>query len=146
MDPLAAVAVAAALVAATTAVGLVQRAASGRVRRTVGAVVVADAAVPLAADLTLVQFSSAVCAPCRGTARVLGQLAAARDGLGHVEVDVAERPDLAREHGILQTPTTLVVDRDGRIRARIAGSMRRDLLVAEIDRVLAAAEPAAASR
>lgn len=101
---------------------------------------------PLAADLTLVQFSSAVCAPCRGTARVLGQLAAARDGLGHVEVDVAERPDLAREHGILQTPTTLVVDRDGRIRARIAGSMRRDLLVAEIDRVLAAAEPAAASR
>ncbi len=134
MHPLAALAVVAALVVATTAIGLVWRAGQGRIRRPA-----ADAArldgVDLAPGATLVQFSSAYCAPCRATARVLGELAAARQGVAHVELDVAERPELAARFRVLQTPTTLVLDPEGRIRARIAGAVRRLELAAELDRL-----------
>jgi thiol-disulfide isomerase/thioredoxin len=135
MHPLAALALVAALVAVATVIGVAWRAGQGRVRRTRP-----DAAgiegVELASQATLVQFSSEYCAPCRATARVLDELAGARPGIAHVELDVAERPELAARFGILQTPTTLVVDGEGRVRARIGGSVRRDILVAELDRLL----------
>jgi hypothetical protein len=37
---------------------------------------------------------------------------------------------------VLQTPTTLILDSDGAVRARIGGAVRRDLVIAELDRVL----------
>jgi thiol-disulfide isomerase/thioredoxin len=143
MHPLAALALVVGLVAVSTLLGTVWRARQGRIRRTVTQ---PDAAllsgVDLAAGATLVQFSSEYCAPCRSTARVLHELADARPELAHVELDVAVRPELAARFGILQTPTTLVLDREGRVRARIGGAVRRDTLVAELDRLLGA--PAAA--
>ncbi|MCS0499305.1 thioredoxin family protein [Protaetiibacter mangrovi] len=136
MDPLLALALVAALVAVATIVGLVWRGTQGRVRRTTGSARLDG--VVLASGATFVQFSSEFCAPCRATARVLDELVGSRDGLGHVELDVAERPELAARFGILQTPTTLVVDGRGTVRARIGGAVRRELLTAELDRVLGA--------
>ncbi|MFT4028372.1 MAG: thioredoxin family protein [Protaetiibacter sp.] len=135
MHPLAALALVTVLVALATVLGLVWRAGQGRVRRAS-----ADPAgiegVDLAPGATLVQFSSEYCAPCRATARLLDEIAGTREGIAHVELDVAERPELAARFGILQTPTTLVVDGEGRVLARIGGSVRRDTLVAELDRLL----------
>lgn len=138
MDPLLALATVAALVAGATAVGLVWRSGQGRIRQTAGADAVAIDGVDLASGITLLQFSSEYCPPCRATARVLDDLAHAH-GVSHVELDVAERPELAARFGILQTPTTLVLDRTGRVRARIGGAVRREQLAAELDRLSVAA-------
>ncbi len=144
MDPLLALAVVGALVGVTTAAGIAWRAAQGRVRRVraTDAVVVDD--IALAPAATLLQFSSEFCAPCRATAKVLGTIAEATPGVAHVEIDVAERPELAARFGVLQTPTTLVLDGDGRARARIGGAVRADALRAELDRLIAAPAPVTA--
>jgi thiol-disulfide isomerase/thioredoxin len=70
---------------------------------------------------TLVQFSSAFCAPCRATRRVLGEVASAVPGVEHVEVDAEQHLDLVRRLGILRTPTTLVLAADGHEVVRAAG-------------------------
>ena len=125
-----------ALVAGATALGLVWRATTGRARAGRGSVEGAALGLDEAAEVTLVQFSSEVCAPCRATARVLGQVA--DDRVRHLEIDVAERPDLASRFNVLQTPTTLIVDRGGAVRARIGGAVRRSVIDAELERILAA--------
>ena len=120
------------LVAVATVLGLVWRASQGRVRQATGRI----DGVELGSHATLLQLSSEVCAPCRATAKVLGAIH--EHGVHHVEVDIADRPDLASRFNILQTPTTLILDATGAVRARIGGAVRRDTVIAELERVLAA--------
>jgi thiol-disulfide isomerase/thioredoxin len=70
---------------------------------------------------TLVQFSTAFCAPCRATKRVLHEVAQVVPGVTHVEVDAESRLDLVRALDILKTPTTLVLDSEGREVLRATG-------------------------
>jgi len=70
---------------------------------------------------TLLQFSSAFCAPCRATRRVLGRVAQIVPGVAHVELDAELHLDIVRQLGILGTPTTLVLDDAGREVGRAAG-------------------------
>lgn len=81
---------------------------------------------------TLVQFSSAFCAPCRATRRVLGEVAAMVPGVSHVEIDAENRLDLVRELDILKTPTVLVLDADGRVVRRATGQPRRADVIAAL--------------
>lgn len=74
---------------------------------------------------TLLQFSSAFCAPCRATKRVLGEVAELTPGVAHVEVDAESNLDLVRRLSILKTPTTLVLDGHGREVLRAAGQPRK---------------------
>jgi thiol-disulfide isomerase/thioredoxin len=117
------------LVVFATVVGLVWRASQGRVRDAYGQV----SDIELGGRATLLQLSTEVCAPCRATARVLDELSDA--DVRHVEVDIADRPDLVARFNVLQTPTTFILDRDGVIRARIGGAVRRDVIVAELEKV-----------
>ncbi|MEZ5190998.1 MAG: thioredoxin family protein [Schumannella sp.] len=119
----------AGLVALATLLGLLWRASQGRVRLAAGAVT----GVELGGRATLLQLSTEVCAPCRATARVLGALST--HDVRHVEVDIAHRPDLVDRFNVLQTPTTLILDRDGVVRARIGGAVRRDVVAAELEKV-----------
>ncbi|MFF8990106.1 TlpA family protein disulfide reductase [Streptomyces sp. NPDC014983] len=81
---------------------------------------------------TLVQFSSAFCAPCRATRRVLGEVAAMVPGVAHVEIDAEARLDLVRALGILKTPTVLVLDAHGREVRRAAGQPRKADVIAAL--------------
>ncbi|MEU2878053.1 thioredoxin family protein [Streptomyces sp. NPDC007070] len=81
---------------------------------------------------TLVQFSSAFCAPCRATRRVLGEVAGMVPGVAHVEIDAEDRLDLVRELGILKTPTVLVLDAAGRVVRRAAGLPRKADVIAAL--------------
>ncbi|MDT0469413.1 TlpA family protein disulfide reductase [Streptomyces gibsoniae] len=81
---------------------------------------------------TLVQFSSAFCAPCRATRRVLAQVAGMVPGVAHVEIDAEQRLELVRALGILKTPTVLVLDADGRIVRRATGQPRRADVIAAL--------------
>lgn len=99
--------------------GVYRRATDGRARaargvRRGGASQWAELAPELGERATLVQFSSPICAPCRATRRLLGDLAAERVGVEHLDIDVSERLDLADRFGIRRTPTVLILDADGR--------------------------------
>ena len=140
MDVTGAVVLVVVLLVATL-VGLVLRSRSGRLRPSGddgGAPAVAGPGWELAGTgpdgrrALLLQLSSPVCAPCRQTARVLGDLAAADPGVAHVEVDVAERVDVARALGVLRTPTTVVFDARGAEVLRVSGVPRTDELVAAL--------------
>jgi thiol-disulfide isomerase/thioredoxin len=50
---------------------------------------------PLGERATFVQISSGFCAPCRAARRVLERVVDTSEGVAHVEVDVAQRADLA---------------------------------------------------
>lgn len=128
----------AALVAFATGLGFLHKALNGRVRQVVKTQSLPEGVV-LGADATLLQFSTEVCSPCRATHTVLDGLASGRDGLSHVDVDITHRADLAAQFNILQTPTTFILDATGTIRARIGGAVKRDAILAELDRILVAA-------
>ena len=85
---------------------------------------------------TLVQFSSAFCAPCRATRRVLAEVAGMVPGVAHVEIDAERHLDLVRRLGILKTPTVLVLDADGRIVRRAAGQPRKADVIAALGETL----------
>lgn len=120
---------AAALVVLATAAGLLWRLLDGRRRRGSGARIrPADVALPAEAfgtAATLLQFSTAWCSTrCPATRRVLGEEAARTPGVRHADVDLTHRPDLASRYGVLQTPTTFVLDPAGVVRSRIGGAPR----------------------
>ena len=81
---------------------------------------------------TLLQFSSAFCAPCRATRRVLGDVAAVVPGVVHVEVDAEQHLDAVRRLGVLRTPTTLVLDAEGREVTRAVGAPRKEQVLAAL--------------
>ncbi|MEU0290213.1 thioredoxin family protein [Streptomyces sp. NPDC052492] len=105
-----------------------------------------DGAAPtaLAAELgtalgeraTLVQFSSAFCAPCRATRRVLDEIAGMVPGVTHVEIDAEARLDLVRRLEIVRTPTVLVLDAGGRVVRRAAGQPRKADVIAALGAAL----------
>jgi thiol-disulfide isomerase/thioredoxin len=71
---------------------------------------------------TFVQFSTSTCAKCPPTAVLLSRIAASEKGVAHVEIDAESRLDLAREFDILRTPTTLILNHEGVVVARISGA------------------------
>jgi thiol-disulfide isomerase/thioredoxin len=85
---------------------------------------------------TLLQFSSAFCAPCRVTRRVLGEVAEVVPGVVHVEVDAEHHLDLVRRLGVTRTPTTLVLDARGREVSRASGAPHRDAVMATLAKAL----------
>jgi thiol-disulfide isomerase/thioredoxin len=87
---------------------------------------------PLGERATLLQFSSAFCAPCRATRRILADVAGMTDGVAHVEVDAESRLDLVRQLNVLRTPTVLVLAADGTIVRRASGQPRKPDVIAAI--------------
>lgn len=148
--------------ALATAAGLVYRARNGRVRESrarygrasdgrardgAGARGAVPARLteleiggPLGSRATLLQFSSAFCAPCRATRAILADVARATEGVAHIEVDAESRLDLVRRLDVRRTPTTFVLSPAGEITHKASGQPR----TAEMLAVLAA-RPASAN-
>lgn len=137
--------VCAAVLAAATAFGIGWRARNGRLRAGApraggagpapgaqpGSLTRAELGAPLGDRATLVQFSTAFCAPCRATRVILAGIAAEIPGVSHVEVDAESRLDLVRRLGIRRTPAVLVLGPDGGIVRRGSGQPREaDVLAA----------------
>lgn len=129
--------------------GLYRAATDGRFRgthRVRGSEAAAETATPAEASVlagtpwegelgerfTLLQFSSAFCAPCRATRRVLEDVAAVVPGVRHLEVDAEHHLDVVRRLGILRTPTTLVLDDAGTEITRAAGAPTKQQVLAAL--------------
>jgi thiol-disulfide isomerase/thioredoxin len=133
------IALAAALLVATV-LGVVMRRRVGQFRpaspgtpaKRAGALTEADLGAGLGRQATLVQFSTAFCAPCRPTRQILAQVAETVDGVTHVEIDAAARMDLVQRLRINSTPTVLVLDPDGAIVKRATGLPRKADVIAAL--------------
>jgi thioredoxin-like negative regulator of GroEL len=94
---------------------------------------------PWADDLgeqaTLLQFSSAFCAPCRATRRILGDIAAETPGVAHIEVDAEHHLDVVRRLGILRTPTTIVLGAHGQEVTRATGAPTKQQVLSALEAV-----------
>ncbi|MGC0367806.1 hypothetical protein RKD05_000058 [Microbacterium sp. SLBN-111] len=130
--------VTAALVVVAVGAGVVYRRTQGRAR-TVDSAEVVDprrlGADGLGEEATLLQFSTEMCSRCPGVHRMLSDIADGRDGVRHLDVDLTHRPDIAQHFRVLQTPTTLVLDRNGAIRTRFGGTPGRAVVELELTRL-----------
>lgn len=81
---------------------------------------------------TLLQLSTAFCAPCRATRGVLAAVAEVVPGVRHVEVDAEAHLDVVRRLGVASTPTTVVLDAHGREVSRATGVPSRAQVVAAL--------------
>lgn len=125
---------------AATAFGLHRRRTDGRVRAAAAGadgpaaqvLTAADLGAPLGERFTLVQFSSAFCQPCRVTRVVLADVAGSVPGVAHVELDAESHLELVRRLEVLRTPTTFVLDADGRVVQRASGAPRKGDVVAAL--------------
>ena len=106
----------------------------------------ADLGGRLGRQATLVQFSTAFCAPCRPTRQILAQVAGMTDGVTHVEIDAAARLDLVRRLRINSTPTVLVLGPDGAVVKRAAGLPRKADVIAALGTAIEPSVPGAAPR
>jgi hypothetical protein len=102
----------------------------------------------LGSAATFVLVSSSTCAQCPQARRVLAAVTAGRLGVRSVELPAEEHADVVRELGVLRTPTVLLLDRHGAVRARTSGPLRPDVVRAALADLLDAhradADPAGA--
>ena len=87
---------------------------------------------PLGSRATLLQFSSAFCAPCRATRGVLAEVAGMTDGVAHLEIDAESHLELVRRLDVRRTPTVFVLGPDGRIAHRARGQPRKADVIAAL--------------
>ncbi len=134
------------VLAVASVLGIVRARRDGRVRRAAspatdqaGTAALAALGVPGRAPVTLVQFSTVVCAPCVAARRVCVELAGSHDGVAHLEVDAEAHLDAVRALEVWRAPTVLVVDAAGVVRHRVSGVPRAEELRAAIDELLATA-------
>jgi thiol-disulfide isomerase/thioredoxin len=142
------VVVAAVVLAAATVAGLLWQRRNGRLRAVEGgpavteqdaeAGVLARLGVPADAPVTLLQFSSAFCAPCRATRRICAEVGDQLDGVVHVEVDAESHLDEVRALNVLRTPTLFVVGAGRQIVQRASGAPSKPQLIAAIAPLLTA--------
>jgi thiol-disulfide isomerase/thioredoxin len=145
-----------ALIAAT-AVGLVLRRRAGRFRPSApaaprvsqegpapsaGVLTGADLGAPLGERATLVQFSTAFCAPCRPARQILSQVAGMVDGVAHIDIDATSRLDLVQRLRINSAPTILVLGPDGLVARRATGLPRKADVIAALGQVIGSDRPA----
>ncbi|MBO0803665.1 MAG: thioredoxin family protein [Nocardiopsaceae bacterium] len=100
------------------------------------ALTASDLGASLGDRATLVQFVTEYCAYCGPTRELLGEIAAERPGVSVVEVDAAERMDLARRLRVFTTPTVFVLGPDGTIAARSAGKPEKGKLAESVGSVM----------
>jgi thiol-disulfide isomerase/thioredoxin len=138
--PGAVAAVIAGLVAIVVALGVAAvlgvRSRRARFRSATAPVLTGDElGAPLGERATLVQFSTAFCAPCRGARQVLARVADTTEGVSHVEIDATTRMDLVRRFNVTSTPTILVLGPSGAVTRRASGMPRLADVIEAVGRV-----------
>ena len=86
--------------------------------------------------VTLVQFSSAFCSPCRATKALLSNIVEDLPDVVHIDFDAESHLELVRRLKIISTPTTLILDRHGVEIARAVGAPKRDQVLASLAAIL----------
>ena len=99
------------------------------------AISAADIGSELGERVTLVQFSSAFCTPCRATRALLTDITADLSDVKHIDIDAEKNLDLVRRLDIRSTPTTLVLDKSGNEVGRAVGAPKRAEVLATLSAI-----------
>ena len=75
----------------------------------------------------LVDFWAEWCGPCHAIAPVLDQIAAERDELKVVKLNIDEQPAVAQRYGVMSIPT-LILFKNGEPAAAAVGAMPKSML------------------
>jgi thioredoxin 1 len=84
----------------------------------------------------LVDFWATWCGPCRVLHPVLEEIAAERDDVKIVSIDIDENSGIAAQYEVLSIPT-MILFRDGQILNRMVGAMPKRKLLKELEPALA---------
>jgi thiol-disulfide isomerase/thioredoxin len=91
-----------------------------------------DIGSELGRRVTLLQFSSAFCTPCRATRVLLADISSGLDGVKHIDIDAEDNLALVRRLDIRTTPTTLLLDKYGIEVGRAVGAPKRAEVLASL--------------
>ena len=131
MDSLSLIIIGALLVVSTVA-GLWWRSRQGAIDSG-GSVDISPSLLVPGSWLTLLQVSAPLCSYCSAMRGILGRASEEHEGVGHVEYDISEIPQVIDKFQVRQTPTTFLVEADGRVMHRIGGPISPTALNELID-------------
>ena len=121
------------VLAIATAFGIWYQRTRGEFRRkkTINGPQLSPAAIgtELGSRVTMVQFSSAFCSPCRATQALLEDMVKTLPDVRYSHIDAESHLDLVRQLNIISTPTTLFLNRDGVEVGRAMGTPKRTQVI-----------------
>ena len=91
--------------------------------------------VELGSRVTMVQFSSAFCSPCRATKALLEDMVKTMPDVRYAHIDAESHLELVRKLDIRSTPTTLFLNSAGVEVGRAMGTPKRSQVMAAIDAI-----------
>ncbi|MFM1757452.1 MAG: hypothetical protein RL193_29 [Actinomycetota bacterium] len=89
----------------------------------------------LGKNVTLLQFSSAFCSPCKATAQIISQLVKDMDDVVYIQVASEENLKLVEKFDIKSTPTVIFFNREGIEVGRAAGIPNKEQVIISINAV-----------
>jgi thioredoxin-like negative regulator of GroEL len=100
----------------------------------------ADFHEAISADRVVVDFYTAVCAPCMQMVPVVAAVEASRPDLAFFKVDAGAHMELAARYGVRSVPTFIVMER-GQVKCQKVGKMTADQMNDWIDGCLTCFSP-----
>ena len=91
--------------------------------------------VELGSRVTMVQFSSAFCSPCRATKALLEDMVKTMPDVRYAHIDAESHLELVRQLDIRSTPTTLFLNAAGVEVGRAMGTPKRSQVVAAVNAI-----------
>lgn len=91
--------------------------------------------VELGARVTMVQFSSAFCSPCRATKALLEDMVKSMPDVHYAHIDAEANLELVRKLDVRSTPTTLFLNSDGVEVGRAMGTPKRSQVLAAVNAI-----------
>ncbi len=91
--------------------------------------------VELGSRVTMVQFSSAFCSPCRATKALLEDMVKTMADVRYAHIDAESHLELVRKLDIRSTPTTLFLNSAGIEVGRAMGTPKRSQVLAAVNAI-----------
>ena len=91
--------------------------------------------VELGSRVTMVQFSSAFCSPCRATKALLEDMVKTMPDVLYAHIDAESHLELVRQLDIRSTPTTLFLNAAGVEVGRAMGTPKRSQVLAAVNAI-----------
>ena len=91
--------------------------------------------VELGSRVTMVQFSSAFCSPCRATKALLEDMVKTMPDVRYAHIDAESHLELVRKIDIRSTPTTLFLNSAGVEVGRAMGTPKRSQVMAAVNAI-----------
>jgi thioredoxin 1 len=92
--------------------------------------------IPVKGTVTMVDFGAPFCAPCKAMAPFLEKLEKEYKGRAAIVVlDVGKAPDVCERYGIIELPTQIFYNKEGKETLRHTGFMKEEAIVKQLKKM-----------